>query len=42
VQGYNIKWGKFWGLTTFGESYHNNHHAFPGSANIGINKGKNK
>jgi stearoyl-CoA desaturase (delta-9 desaturase) len=40
VQGYNIKWGKFWGLTTFGESYHNNHHAFPGSANIGINKGE--
>ena len=37
VQGYNIK---FSGLITFGECWHNNHHAFPGSAKIGINKGQ--
>ena len=35
VQGYNIK---FAGLITFGECWHNNHHAFPGSAKIGLNK----
>jgi len=35
VQGYNIK---FAGLITMGESWHNNHHAFPGSALLGIEK----
>jgi len=34
VQGYNIK---FAGLITFGECWHNNHHAFPGSAKLGLN-----
>jgi len=33
VQGYNIK---FCGLITMGECWHNNHHAFPGSAKLGI------
>lgn len=33
VQGYNIK---HWGLITFGECWHNNHHAFPGSARLGL------
>lgn len=33
VQGYNIK---RWGLITFGECWHNNHHAFPGSAKLGL------
>lgn len=34
VQGYNIK---FCGLITMGECWHNNHHAFPDSALLGIN-----
>ncbi len=34
VQGYNIK---FCGLITMGECWHNNHHAFPNSAKLGIN-----
>ena len=33
VQGYNIKG---LGLITFGECWHNNHHAFPGSAKLGL------
>lgn len=37
VQGYNVK---FCGLITMGECWHNNHHAFPGSALIGIYKGQ--
>ena len=37
VQGYNIK---FTGLITFGECWHNNHHAFPGSAKIGLDTGQ--
>ncbi|ODS23024.1 fatty acid desaturase [Candidatus Endobugula sertula] len=37
VQGYNVK---FAGLITFGESWHNNHHAFPGSAKIGLYQGQ--
>ncbi|MBL8713971.1 MAG: acyl-CoA desaturase [Alphaproteobacteria bacterium] len=37
VQGYNVK---FAGLITFGESWHNNHHAFPGSARIGLYDGE--
>ncbi|MEQ3745851.1 MAG: acyl-CoA desaturase [Henriciella sp.] len=35
VQGHNIAWA---GLISFGESWHNNHHAFPGSARIGFGK----
>ncbi|PHS16440.1 MAG: acyl-CoA desaturase [Kangiella sp.] len=35
VQGYNIK---FAGLITMGECWHNNHHAFPGSALLGLEK----
>ncbi|WP_210418653.1 acyl-CoA desaturase [Aliikangiella coralliicola] len=35
VQGYNIR---FAALITMGESWHNNHHAFPGSALLGIEK----
>ena len=37
VQGYNVK---FCGLISMGECWHNNHHAFPGSAQIGIYKGQ--
>lgn len=33
VQGHNVR---FAGLLTMGESWHNNHHAFPGSALLGI------
>ena len=33
VQGYNIR---FCGLLTMGECWHNNHHAFPGSAKLGM------
>ncbi len=33
VQGYNVP---FVGVLTMGESWHNNHHAFPGSAKLGI------
>ncbi|MEM1262385.1 MAG: acyl-CoA desaturase [Pseudomonadota bacterium] len=32
VQGYNLPW---FALLTMGESWHNNHHAFPGSARLG-------
>lgn len=37
VQGYNIK---FAGVISMGESWHNNHHAYPGSALLGIYKGQ--
>lgn len=37
VQGYNLK--RF-GLVTFGESYHGNHHAFPESARLGLESGQ--
>ena len=33
VQGYNVK---HLGLITFGECWHNNHHAFPNSAKLGL------
>lgn len=33
VQGRNIRWTS---LLTMGESWHNNHHAFPGSARLGL------
>lgn len=37
VQGYNV-WG--FGLLTMGEAWHNNHHAFPGSAKLGAEPGE--
>ena len=37
VQGFNVP---FAALVTFGESWHNNHHAFPGSARLGLEKGQ--
>lgn len=37
VQGYNIPYVS---LLTFGESWHGNHHAFPGSARLGVEAGQ--
>jgi fatty-acid desaturase len=37
VQGYNVR---YCGLITMGEAWHNNHHAFPSSARLGIRKGE--
>lgn len=37
VQGYNVR---FASLLTMGESWHNNHHAFPGSARLGLHQGE--
>jgi stearoyl-CoA desaturase (delta-9 desaturase) len=37
VQGYDVKVA---GLISMGESWHNNHHAFPGSAKLGIEPGQ--
>ena len=37
VQGYNIRWISF---LTFGENWHGNHHAYPGSARLGIEPGQ--
>ena len=37
VQGRNIRWTS---LLTMGESWHNNHHAFPGSARLGLAAGE--
>lgn len=37
VQGYNLRG---LGLITFGENWHSNHHAFPHSAKLGIEKGQ--
>jgi hypothetical protein len=37
VQGYNVPWC---GLITMGEAWHNNHHAFPASARLGLNPGE--
>jgi stearoyl-CoA desaturase (delta-9 desaturase) len=37
VQGYNVK---FCGVITFGECWHANHHAFPGSARLGLEPGQ--
>jgi stearoyl-CoA desaturase (delta-9 desaturase) len=37
VQGFNVP---FCSLITMGESWHNNHHAFPGSARLGIAPGQ--
>ena len=35
VQGYNVR---FCGLLTMGECWHNNHHAFPDSAQMGLSR----
>jgi fatty-acid desaturase len=37
VQGRNVRWTS---LLTMGESWHNNHHAFPGSARLGLKRGE--
>jgi stearoyl-CoA desaturase (delta-9 desaturase) len=37
VQGRNVR---FVSLLTMGESWHNNHHAFPGSARLGLHSGE--
>jgi fatty-acid desaturase len=37
VQGYDVKVA---GLISMGESWHNNHHAFPGSARLGLYPGQ--
>ncbi len=37
VQGYNVP---YCGLITMGEAWHNNHHAFPGSAQLGVRAGE--
>ena len=37
VQGYNVP---YCGLITMGEAWHNNHHAFPASARLGIGRGE--
>lgn len=37
VQGHNVP---YIGLITMGESWHNNHHAFPGSARLGLYQGQ--
>ena len=37
VQGHNVAWVS---LLTMGESWHNNHHAFPGSARLGLAPGQ--
>jgi stearoyl-CoA desaturase (delta-9 desaturase) len=37
AQGYNVPWAA---LITMGESWHNNHHAYPGSAKLGIEAGQ--
>ena len=37
TQGYNVKFGA---LLSMGESWHNNHHAFPGSARLGLLPGQ--
>ncbi len=37
VQGYNVP---YCGILTMGEAYHNNHHAFPASARLGLGAGE--
>ncbi|MDP5277884.1 acyl-CoA desaturase [Sphingomonas sp. DG1-23] len=37
VQAHDVPWA---GLVTMGEAWHNNHHAFPGSARIGLHPGQ--
>jgi sn-1 stearoyl-lipid 9-desaturase len=40
VQGHNVGLGGINGLLTMGECWHNNHHAFPGSAHLGLHTGQ--
>lgn len=40
VQGHNVGLGGLNGLLTMGECWHNNHHAFPGSARLGLHPGQ--
>jgi sn-1 stearoyl-lipid 9-desaturase len=40
VQGHNVGLGGLNGLLTMGECWHNNHHAFPGSARLGLHAGQ--
>lgn len=37
VQGHNVRWTS---LLTMGESWHNNHHGYPGSARLGLAPGE--
>jgi stearoyl-CoA desaturase (delta-9 desaturase) len=37
VQGYNVR---YCGFITMGEAWHNNHHAFPASAQLGLYPGE--
>lgn len=37
VQGYNVP---YCGFVTMGEAWHNNHHAYPASAKLGVNDGE--
>lgn len=37
IQGHNVR---FTSILTMGECWHNNHHAFPGSAKLGIEQGQ--
>jgi stearoyl-CoA desaturase (delta-9 desaturase) len=37
VQGYNLP---RWSILTFGENWHGNHHAFPHSAKLGVERGQ--
>jgi stearoyl-CoA desaturase (delta-9 desaturase) len=37
VQGYNVPYA---GFLTMGEAWHNNHHAFPASAKLGLKAGE--
>jgi len=37
VQAHDVPWA---GLITMGEAWHNNHHAYPGSARIGLQPGQ--
>ncbi len=37
VQGHNVRWTS---LLTMGECWHNNHHAYPGSARLGLRAGE--
>lgn len=37
VQAHDVPWAA---IPTMGEAWHNNHHAFPGSARIGLHPGQ--
>jgi stearoyl-CoA desaturase (delta-9 desaturase) len=37
VQAFDVPWA---GIPTMGEAWHNNHHAYPGSARIGLYPGQ--